>query len=144
MGVDLVGTWNLVSVTAQRSDGTTTEPYGHRPQGTVVYGPEGRVVTLIIHGDLDVFESDSIARASSAEAAHALRRVLGYFGRYEADTDAGTVVHHIEACTFPNWKGEDEVRHFEIDGHQLKLTTPPIQSGRDEENTVFKLLFERL
>lgn len=140
---ELVGTWQLVSVMAQRTDGTTTEPYGHRPRGAVVYGPDGRVITLIVHQDLEAFESESIAAASAAEASHAFRRTLGYFGRYEADDEAGTVTHHIEACTFPNWMGEDEVRHFMTDGSRLTLTTPPLPSGRGGDGVVFTLLFER-
>ncbi len=139
---ELVGTWELVSVTAQRGDGKITEPYGHRPRGSLVYGSDGRVVTVIVHQDLEHFEADSIAAASTAEAAHAFRRILAYFGRYEVDRDAGTVVHHIEACTFPNWMGEDEVRHVEIEGDKLMLTTPPLQSGGNED-AVFALGWER-
>lgn len=140
---ELVGTWQLVSVTARQADGRTTEPYGHRPQGVVVYGSDGRVVTVIIHEDLDRFQSDSIAAATSAEASYAFRRTLGYFGRYEVDRDAGTVVHHIDACTFPNWNGEDEVRHFETDDDRLKMTTPPLPAGSTGDGAVFTLLFER-
>jgi len=130
-------------VTAQWADGKTTEPYGHRPQGIVVYGSDGRVVTVIVHEDLDRFQSDSIAAASSAEASYAFRRTLGYFGRYEVDREAGTVIHHVDACTFPNWKGEDEVRNFETDGNRLKMTTPPLQSGSAGDDAVFTLFFER-
>lgn len=140
---DLIGTWQLVSVTAQQPDGKTTEPYGHHPRGLVVYGSDGRVVAVIAHENLDRFQSDSIAAASSAEASYAFRRTLGYSGRYEVDTDAGTVVHHVDACTFPNWQGEDEVRHFETDGDRLTMKTPPIQSGSAGEEAVFTLVFER-
>lgn len=139
---DLVGTWQLVSVTAQRADGTIGEPYGSIPHGVLVYGSDGRVVTVITHQDLDRFESDSIAAASSAEASRAFRRTLAYYGRYELDGNSGTVVHHVDACTFPNRIGEDEVRQVEIDGDRLKLTTPPMPSGGGDE-AEFTLVWER-
>jgi hypothetical protein len=139
---ELVGTWKLVSVTAQRADGETSEPYGHEPHGILVYGDDGRVVTVIVHSNLERFKSDSIAAASSAESSRAFRRTLAYFGRYEVDSEAGTVIHHIDTCTFPNWTGEDEVRQLEVENGRLVMSTPPLPSLGGHE-AVFTLVWER-
>ena len=139
---DLTGTWQLMSATAQRSDGRATQPYGRHPRGILIYGSDGRMVTVIVHGDLGPFESESIVSASANEAAHAFRRTLAYYGRYEVNDEAGTVVHHLEACTFPNWTGADEIRHFQLDGDRLVLTTPPLGAGGGDE-AVFTLVLER-
>ena len=143
MGVtDLAGTWDLRSVTARRTDGHVTAPYGNEPRGVLIYGADARVTTVIVHQDLEPFETDSIVAASRSEASNAFRRTLGYFGRFEVDDAAQIVVHHIEACTFPNWIGHDETRRFELEGSRLVLSTPPQLAGGGED-AVFTLVWER-
>jgi hypothetical protein len=139
---DLIGTWNLQAVTARRTDGHVTAPYGEHPRGVLIYDAAGRVTAVIVHGDLEPFETDSIVAASRAEASNAFRRTLAYFGSYRVDDDEHRVVHHIEACTFPNRLGKDEVRRFEIDGSRLILSTPPQRAGGGED-AVFTLVWER-
>jgi hypothetical protein len=66
---------------------------------------------------------------------------LSYAGRYDVDEAAGTVTHHIEMCHYPNWVGEDQVRHFQLDGSMIELTAPPIAYGGD--HPVAALVWER-
>jgi hypothetical protein len=139
---DLVGTWELRGVTARRTDGHVTAPYGEHPRGVLIYDATGRVTTVIVHEHLEPFVTDSIVAADRTEASNAFRRTLAYFGTYEIDASAGRVVHHVEACTFPNWIGTDEVRRFELDRDRLVLSTPPQLAGGGED-AVFTLTWER-
>jgi hypothetical protein len=52
-----------------------------------------------------------------------------------------TVVHHVEASSFPNFVGSDLVRTFTLLGDELKVTTPPtLVAGKRETGT---LVFRR-
>lgn len=138
----VVGTWRLVEAVARRDDGRELTPYGKEPVGTLVYQPDGRMVTVIVSGDLAPFESDNIAAATPAEASNAFRRSLAYFGTYEVDADGETVSHRIEGCAFPNWAGASHLRRARLEGDRLVLATPalPAAGGGAAE---FTLTWER-
>ena len=51
-GVDLVGTWKLVSASTTTSTGERSEtPYGPDPTGLLTYTSDGRVTAMISHGE---------------------------------------------------------------------------------------------
>ena len=41
---DLVGTWELLRWELEAEDGAIGHPFGPRPQGIVVYTPDGRII----------------------------------------------------------------------------------------------------
>lgn len=55
--------------------------------------------------------------------------MIAYFGRYEVNEAAETVTHHVTGCTFPNWIGSEQTRHFAFTDQRLTLSTPPILAG---------------
>ena len=73
----------------------------------------------------------------AAEALAAGHGYVGYSGvvaveDVEGESSAaltGTVVHTLDACSYPNWVGTEQRRRFELDGDTLTLTTPPIERG---------------
>jgi hypothetical protein len=40
--------------------------------------------------------------------------------------DEQTVVHHVEACSFPNWTGTNQVRRVTLSGDDLVVTADQI------------------
>jgi hypothetical protein len=47
---------------------------------------------------------------------------MTYFGTYTVREPERIIDIHIEASSFPNWNGTDQIRGFSIDGDKLTLT----------------------
>jgi hypothetical protein len=60
--------------------------------------------------------------APEEELRNAVTGIVAYFGSYEVDESAHTVIHHVEASLFPSWVGTDLKRNFEFERGSLVLT----------------------
>jgi hypothetical protein len=65
-----------------------------------------------------------------------------HYGTYTIHADQRTVVHHLEMCSIPNWRGSEQLRHFDLHEGQLTLSTPPILLGGAK--LVSKLVWAKL
>jgi hypothetical protein len=123
----IVGTWQLMTRTVSRADGTTiVDPVlGEKPTGRLVYDASGAMMLQMMRTG----RKDAISTPANARDKTTPRVILGYdsyFGRYTVDEKAGTVTHHVEGSLFPEDLGEDWVRPFTLDGDKLtlRLTSP--------------------
>ncbi len=60
-------------------------------------------------------------KATAEESDRAWRNYIGYWGKYRVDSEARTVVRHIEGGWFPNWIGQEQIRSFRFDRDRLVL-----------------------
>jgi hypothetical protein len=125
----LVGAWTLLASEFRRDDGHVAHPYGPNPRGLLVYDRSGCIAVQLYAAGRPRFQSDDLKAGSAEEARAAFHSALAYYGRYEYDEGAATVVHRIDNCTFPNWTGAVQRRAVAFDGDRLSLTTPPILAG---------------
>ncbi|WP_459959241.1 lipocalin-like domain-containing protein [Nocardia sp. IFM 10818] len=132
---ELIGTWKLLSLRQERTDGSATEPMGARPLGYLTYTETGHVHCILgpagrpkLGAQPDEFAArDGLARAVFAlpKLPNLLRlgiatvRTVVYAGTWEAQGD--TVIHHAEIAGLPDWDGTDIVREFEVDDKALRL-----------------------
>jgi uncharacterized protein (TIGR02145 family) len=123
----IVGTWELVSRTVTRQDGTTiVDPVlGERPTGRLVYDAAGAMMLQMMRTGRKEAMSTSAAARDKADP----RVVLGYdayFGRYTVNEKAGTVTHHVEGSLYPDDLGSNWVRPFAVtaDTLTLRFTSP--------------------
>jgi hypothetical protein len=123
----IVGTWQLMSRTVARTDGSKViDPVlGEKPTGRLVYDASGAMMIQMMRIDRKGAISTP---ANSADQKNA-RVILGYdsyFGRYTVNEKAGTVTHHVEGSLFPEDLGSDWVRPFTLKGDTLtlRLTSP--------------------
>ena len=66
---------------------------------------------------------------------------FGYWGHYQVNPATGTVTHHIDGASVPDWVDTSQDRQFKLEGNRLTLTTPSMQvAGVD---TVQILVWER-
>jgi hypothetical protein len=130
MGKDeFVGTWELVSAEARRSDGQITYPFGRDVVGTLSYDTNGNMSMQMMRSDRPAFAVGDFQKGAPEEIKAAFKGFLSYFGTYEINEQEGTVTHHVKGSSFPNWGGSDQTRVFEFSGNRLTLRTPPIQVG---------------
>jgi len=126
----VVGTWQLMSRTVTRADGTTiVDPVlGEKPTGRLIYDASGAMSLQMMRTG----RKEAIASPANARDKTNPRAILGYdsyFGRYIVDEKAGTVTHHVEGSLFPEDLGEDWVRPFTLKGDTLTLRLTSAADG---------------
>lgn len=120
----LVGTWTLVSWESRSSTGEVSYPMGERPKGLLMYDSKGRVSAQLMQPGRPAFESRDRLRGTPEEVKAAFEGFVAYFGRYTLDEKQRTVIHHVEASSFPNDVGTDLRRSFTVAERRLTLRTP--------------------
>jgi lipocalin-like protein len=118
----IVGTWELVTRTVRRADGTAIvdRVLGEKPIGRLVYDASGAMSLQMMR----IGRKSAISIPENPADRSNARVVTGYdsyFGRYTVDEKAGTVTHHVEGSLFPEDLGSDWVRPFTLDGDRLTL-----------------------
>ncbi|PWC83069.1 hypothetical protein TSH100_22040 [Azospirillum sp. TSH100] len=132
----LVGTWKLVVVYDQFTDGTKRETWGPAPQGLLVFTPEGMFSAIIVAGDR--------AARPNTVPTDPVGPAIAYFGSFSVDEAAGTFATKVSQSTFPPWQGVTQMRKVEeLGADRLKVVASPITdpSGRQY---VPHLEFERV
>jgi lipocalin-like protein len=94
-----------------------------------MYDKSGRMSVHVTHSDRRPFESGDPFRVRPEELKDAFEKYFSYFGAYSVDENAGTVTHHVEGASYPNYVGTDQRRLFRWQGNRLVLSTPAEQAG---------------
>jgi hypothetical protein len=119
----LVGTWKLTGWTVRVVGETQDkEPFGPNPKGRLVMTPDG-YWTVIITG------ANRHAARTAEEKVALFDSVLAYSGKYTIEGDKITIrvdMSGNEVFTGPN---QIQTRFFKIDGQQLIVRTPEINSA---------------
>jgi hypothetical protein len=125
----LIGSWRLVSYDRQSGTGEATPVFGPAPRGRLIYDAAGRMSVHLADPRRAAFASNDFLRGTPEEVRQAFEGYFGYFGSYSVDVAAGTVTHHVEGASFPNYAGTDQKRFFTLSGDRLSLGTPPTVRG---------------
>jgi hypothetical protein len=129
---DFVGIWTLLKCASYQTDGTVTYPYGENPVGQLLYDRKGNMMVEIMKPGIKKFEKSNLLEGVADEVLPAYYGFIGYYGSYKVMPDSNVVIHHIKACSFPNWVDQDQKRYYEFKNHQLILKTSLIGSARYE------------
>ena len=127
----LAGTWRLVSFVGRDAYGQEAATFGSTPLGYLMYDARGRMSVHVTRSDRKSFKSGASA-ASPEEFREAFEGYFGYFGTYTVDESAGTVTHHIEGSSHPDYVGTDQRRIITWQGDRLVLSTPPGQAAEPD------------
>ncbi len=136
------GTWRLLECYGKWSDGRISYPYGHDPEGQLIYDGHGNFSGQIAGSGRMAFQSGNLLKGTEEEVKAAFEGYIAYYGTYEVDEEGGTFTHHVKNSLFPNWIGDVQTRLFEFEGERLRLNTEPIK-GYKADLTV-TLLWERV
>jgi hypothetical protein len=138
----ILGTWKLVSyVREELPSGARSDVMGAHPSGYINYGPDGRMIVLIVGSDR---KKPAGAVATPDEAETLIKSMLAYAGTYTIDSEAKTVTHHVEISWDQSRTGTDQVRTYKLEGNQIALTTEPSADPATGKQTVRTLIWERL
>lgn len=132
------GTWQLQKWTAELANNEVVYPYGEDANGIITYDKYGNMAVQVMKNQRTPFISEDPLNAQAEEVWDAYNGFIAYSGSYEVDTSTNKVTHSIKLSSFPNWVGQNQIRHFEFEEDQLVLSTDVIGSSRH------KLIWKRL
>jgi hypothetical protein len=136
----LLGTWRLISAVREEvPSGVRTDLFGLSPVGFLSYGPDGRMMTVIVRGDRRRPTGHPI---SAEEATHLFRSLMSYAGTFEVR--GSEVFHYVDVSANEIWTGSEQRRSFRLDGDRLALTTPVNQDPIDGKVSVRNMIWEKL
>jgi hypothetical protein len=124
----LIGTWTLVSHEAVRKDGSKFFPYGPSPKGVAIFD-SSRFIITVMRSDRPKYAIELPSKGTAEENKATAEGTMTYFGTYSVNEADRVIAIHIEASSFPNWSGTDQVREFAISRDQLTLTARALATG---------------
>jgi hypothetical protein len=135
----VIGTWTFKSVTAQRPDSTSFEPWGPKPHGTYILSANGRFAVQVMRSDLPNFASNNRLKGSPEENQTVVHGSLAYFGTFTVDEAGGAILFRIEGSTYPNWKGDTQKRIITaISANEMVIENPTGSAGARARITLIK------
>jgi hypothetical protein len=118
----LVGSGTAISHESLRPDGGRVPVYGTSPKGIAMFDADGHFIISVMRADRAPYAVAHPGQGTPEENKTTARQTMTYFGTYAVLEAEHIIDIHIEASSFPNWNGADQVRGFAIDGDQLTLT----------------------
>jgi len=121
-----VGVYKLISCERKSKDGRVDYPYGEKPIGRITYDKAGRMSAQLMRPGRRSTGPPGVSFAQSGAGAEEIRAAvdgfIAYFGTFDVDEAAQTVIHHVQACLVPSWVGTDLKRAYRFDANRLVLT----------------------
>jgi len=125
----LLGTWDLISWEAKlKTTGKVEYPCGKNPVGRITYDSAGRMSAQLMDPGRRVVgkglgQRAMLATFSTTDMREVLAGCFCYFGTFDIDETARTVIHHLQAHLRPAWAGDEWRRTYEFSGdNQITLT----------------------
>jgi len=137
----LLGTWQLIAIEAQTSEGEKIYPFGDSPTGLLMYDPNNLMSVVLMRAERKKFESNDPFNATAEEITGAFHGLEAYCGSYQINEDDKSITHYVQASRFPNWEKSEQIRFYNFNNNSLTLTTAPIML-KDTQWTV-KLVWEK-
>ena len=121
-----IGVWKLIRCERKSKDGRIDYPYGEKPVGRITYDKAGRMSAQLMRPGRRSTVAPGVSliagNAGSEEIREAVDGFIAYFGTFDVDESAQTVIHHVQACLVPSWVGTDLKRTYRFDANRLVLT----------------------
>ena len=140
----LYGAWRLIGVEGEVPG--LSGFYDH-PTGLIIYDPSGRMSVQIANKSSRKPFARGFAAGTTEEKAAAFDSYFSYYGTYTVDPVVGTVTHHIEDFSYPNQRGNDNVRWVEFQGSD-RIVLIPLEDGKGgviaHKDATYKLFWERI
>lgn len=127
--LDLSGTWLMDSAYEILADGTRVTNYGEHPMGLLMVDDEGRYTLQIFRGGRPLFASGDKTRGVPDEYREAVLGSSTHFGRVRIDAANSRLVFDVEAASYPNWEGRQQVRDYAYSDGLLTYQVPASASG---------------
>src|SRR6266550_964982 len=95
-----IGVWKLIRCERKSKDGRIDYPYGENPVGRITYDKAGRMSAQLMRPGRPSTVAPGLSliagNASAEEIREAVNGFIAYFGTFDVDESAKTVIHHVE------------------------------------------------
>lgn len=127
---ELLGIWRLVSLDAIRPNGEVATGWlGASPAGLLAYDGSGCMSVQIMSGPRE--------RAPDRETPVSRAGYYAYFGVFEINEKARTIVHHVQGSLWADEVGVSYTQDFAVSGDQLLLLTAAHRvEGEERRNRI--------
>ena len=127
--LSLEGTWVMTAAYEILADGTRTTNYGEHPNGLLMVDKAGRYSIQIFRPDRPKFASGDKKKGTPEEYAEAVLGSSTHTGRVVVEPVRGKLIFNIEAASYPNWEGTQQVRDYTFKDGTLTYSVPASASG---------------
>ena len=129
-----IGVWKLISCVLTSKDGRIDYPYGEAPVGRITYDNPGRMSAQLMRPGRRCSLPPGVnvaggGNVSDEELREAVEGYVSYFGTFDVDEAAQTVIHHVQACLIPSWVGTDLRRTYRFAGNRLILAAATLSTN---------------
>src|SRR5258708_8860411 len=119
----LIGAWELVSAVERDVEtGFENNVLGERPQGFILYTPDGYMSAQLQGLARAPFAEGDLLRGSPAEYIAAGSSYIAYSGRFFVDEAKRSLSHEMAVSFFPNWVGQRPVPLVTVYPHRLPFS----------------------
>lgn len=125
----LQGTWEMESAYEILADGTRVTNYGEQPAGLLMVDADGRYTLQIFRRTRPKFAAGDKTKGAPEEYREAVLGSSTHFGRVRIDTAEHKLVFDVEAASYPNWEGKNQVRDYVYEAGLLTYQVPASASG---------------
>ncbi len=127
----LVGTWLLTAVSAERDDGTKSEPFGASPKGVIIFTADGHFSLLQQRAEIPKIAANDRAKATPEEARAIVDGAIAYYGTYTFNEPDKTILVKLIGGTYTNIVGGPEQKRIvtALTADELKFTNPRTPAG---------------
>ena len=115
------GVWRLVSFEERGSDGEVSYPYGKDAVGLLFYDASRKMSVQIMRRDRAALSSEDWRALAPDEIKSTVEGFTAFFGSYEIDESASTIIHHVEGHLLPSSVGKRLKRAYQFSGDRLIL-----------------------
>src|SRR3982751_754014 len=98
----IVGAWELVSVTSEMDDGKKGEPFGPSPRGVMIFSNNGHFSLFQSRGEIPKIAANDRAKATPEEAQTIIANSIAYYGTYSIDEASKMMIVNVKASTYAN------------------------------------------
>jgi hypothetical protein len=134
----IAGSWTYASNETIRPDGSKVQTFGPNQSGLVIFGGDGRYVSLVGRAGVPKFASNSRSSGTPEENKAAMQGSVATFGTYAINEPEHILILNIEYSSFPNWTGTEQKRPFTLAGDELKYIVPTASAGDGRGEVVLK------
>ncbi len=133
-----LGTWKLKAYVVTTSEGERLTPYGESPTGYLSYSADGRMQVIAAAAGRVV--SDGVPQPDNQKIA-LYDTMFAYAGTYSLTADK--LIHHVDISWNQSWSGTDQIRHFQVSGNTLTLSTR-IADPVSGEEALYAVVWEKI
>jgi len=138
---DLYGTWKMVSLNRKITDtGEITQPRGKAPNGYISFGPDGRLMGVIL-GDKRP-KPESVAKMTDQQRIELFNTMNAYTATYKLEGNKLTYSYD----TAHNELGlqRARVREIKIEGRRLTMANEPARGVSDGKMRATTTVWEKV